>query len=143
MSVEIETRPSGDNDATVYGGVVAYLTLSDANAAGEFYKQAFAAEELRRHAAEDGKLMHLHLKINSGSLFLMDAFPEHGAPYRDPAGVMLHLQVDDVEAWWKRAADTGRIDVKCELQDMFWGDRWGYFVDPFGVSWSMGTPSAK
>ena len=142
MSVEIETKPSGD-ETTVYGGVVAYLTLSDANAAGEFYKQAFGAEELRRHAGESGKLMHLHLKINGGSLFLMDAFPEHGAPYKDPAGVMLHLQVDDIDAWWKRAADTGRIDVKCEPQDMFWGDRWGWFVDPYGVSWSMGMPLAK
>jgi uncharacterized glyoxalase superfamily protein PhnB len=141
MSVEIETRTG--HDSTVYGGVVAYLTLSDANAAGEFYKQAFGAEELRRHAAPDGKLMHLHLKINGGSLFLMDAFPEHGGAYREPAGYMLHLQVEDVEAWWKRAVDTGRLDVKSELQDMFWGDRWGWFVDPYGVSWSMGMPLGK
>jgi uncharacterized glyoxalase superfamily protein PhnB len=27
-----------------------------------------------------------------------------------------------------------------ELQDMFWGDRYGQFKDPFGVSWSMGQP---
>jgi PhnB protein len=142
MSVEIETRPSGE-DTTVYGGVVAYLTVSDADAAGRFYKEAFGAEELRRHAAEDGKrLLHLHLKINGGSLFLMDAFPEWGHPYKDPEGCMLHLQVDDVQAWWDRAVAAG-VEVKMELQDMFWGDRYGQFKDPYGVSWSVGAPSAK
>lgn len=142
MSVEVQTRPSGE-DTTVYGGVVAYLTVSDAEAAGQFYKQAFAAEEIRRHAAEDGKrLLHLHLKINGGSLFLMDAFPEWGVPYQDPQGCALHLQVDDIEAWWKRAVAAEGVEVKMELQDMFWGDRYGQLKDPFGISWSIGAPIA-
>lgn len=137
MSTVIETKSSGDN--TVYGGVVAYLTLSDAEAAGAFYKQAFGAEEIRRHAAEDGKrLLHLHLKINGGSLFLMDAFPEWGHPYKDPEGCALHLQVDDIDAWWKRATSADGVEVKMELQDMFWGDRYGQLKDPFGISWSIG-----
>ncbi len=25
------------------------------------------------------------------------------------------------------------------IADMFWGDRWGNFVDPFGFEWSVAT----
>ena len=48
-----------------------------------------------RHAADDGRLMHAHLKVNGASLMMHDHFAEHhgGADLPEPAGVMLHLQV--------------------------------------------------
>src|SRR5688500_1646315 len=57
--------------AEVRGGVVAYLNLSNAGSAVDFYKRALAAEEAARIPADDGKrLLHAHLYINGGSVMI-------------------------------------------------------------------------
>jgi PhnB protein len=125
-------------------GLTPHLAIGTGHAAKaiEFYKQAFGAEELMRHAADDGRLMHAHLKINGHSLMLHDHFPEHheGQELPLPAGVMMHLQVHDPDAWWNRAVEAGAA-VVMELADQFWGDRYGQLRDPFGHVWSIGSPS--
>lgn len=125
-------------------GLIPYLTVRGAKAAADFYKRAFAAEELGRHPADDGeRLMHCHLRINGGDIMMSDEFPEFGGGLGDgPKGVTIHLQVDDADAWWKRAVDAGAA-VKMPLDDQFWGDRYGQLRDPFGHSWSIGSPSKK
>ncbi|HTN95724.1 MAG TPA: glyoxalase/bleomycin resistance/extradiol dioxygenase family protein [Nordella sp.] len=124
--------------------LIPHMTINDnAKAAIEFYKEAFGAEEVGRHAAEDGKrLMHAHLKVNGHDLFLMDAFPEHGSPITAPAGVMIALRVEDPDTWWARATKAGAT-VVMPLDDQFWGDRWGMVKDPFGHEWSISAPSKK
>ncbi|HAJ03922.1 MAG TPA: glyoxalase, partial [Brevundimonas sp.] len=88
-------------------GLIPYLTIPSrgGQAAVEFYRAAFGAEELFRNLADDGeRLMHSRLKINGSLIFLSDEFPEYGqTPDIKPAGVTLHLQVDDADEWWKRA----------------------------------------
>lgn len=69
-----------------------------------------------------------------------DDFPEHGGAMAAPAGVTLHLQVDDTDAWFRRAIDAGATQVMAP-EDMFWGDRYAQVKDPFGHTWSIGTPS--
>ena len=123
-------------------GITPHITIRDRKApeAIEFYKRAFGAEELMRHPTDDGRLMHAHLKINGGSLMLHDDFPEHmGGPARPAASFVLHLQVPDADAAWKRALDAG-AQVRFELKDQFWGDRYGQVTDPFGFIWSIGSP---
>jgi PhnB protein len=126
-------------------GLTPHLAIGGGKAAEaiDFYKQAFGAEELMRHAADDGRLMHAHLKVNGASLMMHDHFAEHhgGTDLPDPVGVMLHLQVKDADAWWNRAVDAG-AQVVIELADQFWGDRYGQLRDPFGHIWSIGAPSA-
>jgi uncharacterized glyoxalase superfamily protein PhnB len=127
----------------VLSGVTACMSLSDAAAATDFYKAAFAAEEVARVPAQDGKrLLHVHLHINHASVILSDAFPEHGHPLRDPAAFVLHLAVDDAQPWWDRALKAGAT-VAMPLQIMFWGDNYGQLRDPFGVTWSIGAPVNK
>ena len=122
-------------------GLTPHLTIRDGRAAeaAEFYARAFGAEELMRHPSDDGRL-HVHLKVNGSSLMMHDDFPEHGGgrPASEPAGTMLHLQVDDADRWWGRAVDAGAT-VTMELADQFWGDRYGQLVDPFGHSWSVAS----
>ena len=69
-----------------------------------------------------------------------DDFPEMrgGAEAAAPVGVMLHLQVDDADAWAKRAVAAG-AEIVMPIQDMFWGDRYGHLRDPFGHTWSVGS----
>ncbi len=96
-----------------------------------------------RHATDDGRLMHAHLKINGGSLMMHDDFPEHtGGPAGEPAGTVLHLEVDDADRWWNRALEAG-AEVKYPIEDQFWGERYGQLKDPFGHIWSIGAPLAK
>ena len=125
-------------------GLAPHLTIRGGNAAEaiEFYSRAFGAREIGRHMAEDGKrIMHAHLTVNGASLMLNDDFPEHGgAETAPPAGVTLHLQVDDADTWWDRAIEAGAI-VRLPIDDQFWGDRYGQVDDPFGFTWSIGSPS--
>lgn len=124
----------------VLGGPCPYLSVSNAGKAADFYVTAFGAQEVARMPPDDkGRYMHIHLVVNGGSLMLADAFPEHGAPLEKPAGFMLHLQVEDVDAAFDKAVKAGAT-VKIPVQDMFWGDRYGQLVDPFGVTWTMGAP---
>jgi PhnB protein len=121
------------------GGVMPYLTVTGGKAAVDFYRQAFGAEEFARHYADDGeRILNAHLGVNGGSIMLSDDFPEFhgnvGAP--PPAGVVLHLQVDDADRWWARAVEAG-CTVLMPLADQFWGDRYGQLKDPFGHTWSI------
>lgn len=126
-------------------GLTPHITISDNRAAAaiEFYKTAFGAVEQHRATAEnDPRLMHAHLTVNGGSLMLNDDFPEYRGPADvgsgPPAGVTLHLQVDDADAWFDRALKAGATP-KMPLADMFWGDRYGQVADPFGYVWSIGS----
>ena len=133
-----DPRPQGP--AT---GIAPHLTIPSrgGQAAIEFYTRAFGATEVRRMLAEDGeRLMHAYLRINGGDVMLHDEFPEmNGEQDIAPKGVTLHLQVDDADEWWNRAILAGGVPV-FPLADQFWGDRYGQLKDPFGHSWSIGSP---
>ena len=122
-----------------------HLFVSNASAAIDFYKKAFGAEELSRHAAPDGKrIMHAALRVNGGTLMLCDDFPEYrGGKAGTPEAlggspVVLHLQVKDADAMYNRAVEAGAT-VVMPLDDQFWGDRYGQVLDPFGHTWSIGA----
>ena len=141
MTIQVETRPSAAAD--VHGGVTPYINVDGALKAAEYYRRAFGGREVGRAGPDPkGRMMHVHLVINGGSLMLCDPFPEHGHPFEVPQGYFLHLQVDDVDAWWARAIEAG-VEVTTPLERMFWGDRWGQIRDPFGVTWSIGAPAAS
>lgn len=125
--------------AAVKGGVAPYLTVDGAAKASDFYRRAFAAEEVSRMGSPDGKFMHIHLYINGGSVMLTDPYPEHGHPWLRPQGFSLTLEVDDADAWARRAVEAG-AEVVTAVGDMFWGARWGEVSDPFGIRWAFNTP---
>jgi uncharacterized glyoxalase superfamily protein PhnB len=116
--------------------------MSDAAGAAEFYKHALGATELARMVAPgdaQGRLIHVHLIINGGSLMLSDAFPENGHPARAHDSFGLTLQVKDLDSWWERAVAAG-AEVIMPAQKMFWGDRYGQLKDPYGVTWAFNEP---
>jgi len=48
------------------------------------------------------------------------------------------LYTEDVDALVERAVQAGaRVDMP--LSNMFWGDRFGKFTDPFGHQWGVAT----
>ncbi len=123
-------------------GVTPYLSIGGGRGqeAVAFYENAFCARVLERNFAQDGvRLMYAGLKINNGYLMLSDEFPEFGYKAAPPASVTMHLQVDDADRWFERAAAAG-AEVVMPVADQFWGDRYGQLRDPFGHSWSIGGP---
>ena len=129
------------------GGLSPYLTIKGGRCAeaATFYGRAFGAETAFQAQSQDGpKLMHCHVRVNGASLLMSDDFPEWsgGRESPDPGGYTLHLQVDDVDAWFARALGAGCVETM-KLETQFWGDRYGKVRDPFGVNWSIAsTPQA-
>jgi len=50
----------------------------------------------------------------------------------------IFMYVDDVDATVQQAVEAGAT-VTMEVQNAFWGDRWGTITDPFGHLWSVAT----
>ncbi len=125
--------------------LIPHLTCSPCTEAIAFYKQALGAEEVYCMPAPDGKrVMHAELRIGSSHIFLNDDFPEYSGGKANTATalggtpVSLHLYVKDCDAAIARAKDAG-ARVAMPAQDMFWGDRYGMVVDPYGHKWSFAT----
>jgi PhnB protein len=137
MSVDVQEQSNAK--ARVGAGVVPCTVVTNAREAVKFYEKAFGGElqQIMPAVDEPGPIMHCHMIINGGSLIFNDAFPEHGFPYLPPQAYVLHLQVDDVQAWWKRAVDAG-CTVTMPLDVQFWGDRYGQLKDPYDIVWSIG-----
>jgi hypothetical protein len=53
--------------------------------------------------------------------------------------VTLHLNVANADDAIARAEKAGAT-VKMAAADMFWGDRYGMVVDPWGHNWSIAHP---
>jgi PhnB protein len=125
-----------------YHTITPYISVSGGEAAIDFYKNAFGAIEHFRMPGPDGKgIGHAELQIGESRLMLADEFPDlkflspttlNGSP------VMLHLYVDDCDAWFDRAVKAG-AKVTRPLEDQFYGDRGGALEDPFGHSWYIST----
>jgi PhnB protein len=124
-----------------YRTVTPYLSLKGADEAIEWYKTALGAEEVVRMPGPDGKLMHGEIKIGDSMVMLSEEFPQQG--HKSPlslggSGVSIHLYVPDCDAAYKRAVDAGATS-KMPPANMFWGDRFGSFTDPYGHQWSVAT----
>jgi PhnB protein len=121
--------------------VTPHLICSGAAAAIEFYKRAFGAVETMRLPGKDGRLMHASIQIGQASIMLVDEMPEWGAlspKSLKGTPVTIHLYVEDVDTFVDRAVEAGAT-VKMPVSDMFWGDRYGVIIDPFGHNWSIAT----
>jgi PhnB protein len=118
-----------------------YLIVTDANAAIDFYHNAFGATEYVRLADPSGKVMHAEIRIGNVPVMLADEFPDMG--YRSPktlggSAVSILLYVDNVDASFAAAIASGAT-VTMPVQDQFDGDRRGTLSDPFGHIWLLAT----
>ena len=124
-----------------YNTVSPYLAVDDAEAAIEYYTKAFGAEETLRMNGPEGKIAHAELKIGDSHVMLSDPFPQSTTtPPKELGGTTgtIFMYVEDVDAVVQQAVDAGAT-VTMEVDDMFWGDRFGSITDPFGHSWSIAT----
>ena len=134
MSNGVKAIPDG------YEGVTPYLICRNAEAAIEFYKKAFGAEELFR-IGEPGMVGHAELKIGNAIIMMADEHPDMGAVSPEALGgtpVHLMIYVEDVDEFTAKAIEAG-LEVLRPVSDQFYGDRSGQFRDPFGHTWAFAT----
>ncbi len=138
MSGKVKAVPDGFNTLSPH------IMVRGAGKAIEFYKKAFAAEEVARMPGPDGQsVMHAEMQFGNSRLMLCDEMPREGCSCASPqtAGkttAVLHLYVENADASFDRAVKAGAT-VTMPLMDMFWGDRYGQVTDPFGHVWSIAT----
>ena len=124
-----------------YPAVSPYLIVDDAPRALEFYKKAFGAKELMRHAGPDGRIGHAEIKLGDSIVMLADEHLEVDARSPRTVGgtpVSLHVYVRDVDAVARQATSAGAKTVR-PLQTQFYGDRNTTLEDPFGHQWHLST----
>ena len=138
-----ETSPSPNSKPMPAGmhTVTPHIICAGTAEAIEFYKKAFGATEMFRLPGPDGKLMHGSIRIGDSAVMLAEENEKHGifGPKRlNGSPVIIHLYVEDADAFVARAAEAG-ANVTMPVAEMFWGDRYGRLQDPFGHMWSVST----
>ena len=124
-----------------YRTVTPYLFIKGASAAIDFYKNVFGATERVRMPGPNGRVMHAELQIGDSIIMLADEVPQIGAKSPQTIGgasSSLHVYVENVDAIAQKAVDSGAT-LSRPVADMFYGDRTGTIIDPFGHIWSIAT----
>jgi PhnB protein len=124
-----------------YHTITPYLIVKGAAKAIDFYKKAFGAKELFRMDGPGGTVAHAELEIGDSRIMLADESPQMGFTGPEPGSrtsVGLMVYVPDVDKIAAQAIAAG-IKTEREVQDQFYGDRSGNFVDPFGHRWTIST----
>jgi len=132
-----KAKPVPDGHRTV----APYLAIKNAVSALEFYQKAFGAKETYRLVLPDGRLGHAEIRLGDSLIMLADEFPELGGKAPESLGgspVSIHLYVEDVDAFVKRAVAAGARVLK-PVTDQFYGDRSGQLEDPYGHLWWVAT----
>lgn len=128
----------------VYPGAAtlsAYINIKGCSEAIEFYKKAFSAKEIGRLLMPDGSIAHAEIEIEGSLLMMADENIEWGNKGPLTIGgnpLTFGLYVKDVDAAFQKAVNVG-CTVVMPVADMFYGDRVGKVMDPFGYKWMIGT----
>lgn len=115
-----------------------------------FYEQVFGAKasmvnrfsEMPDQTFPEGggqRIMHATLTLGESIIMLSDVPP--GFPCPSSSNVHISVQwsnPDDMTAPFNALAGGGEVGM--DLQDAFWGARFGMVKDKFGVSWMFNCP---
>lgn len=123
----------------------------NAREALEYYKEVFEGEVLgiqtfgeADHPTPPGmedKVMHAQFK--KGDLFFMasDCFPGQSVNVGDNISLVLEFESEEeIQKYYDKL--TQKSSVLMELQDTFWGAKYGKVRDPYGVIWDLNYTKA-
>ena len=124
-----------------YNSITPYLVIKGAAKAIEYYKNVFGATEVVRMNGPDGKVGHAELQIGDSRFMLADENPAMGNRSAETIGaspVSLYVYMPDCDQIVQKAVAQGAKILK-PVEDQFYGDRSGFFQDPFGHLWGVAT----
>jgi PhnB protein len=126
-----------------YEAWIPHLVVRNADKAIDFYKELFGATEKERmRRPGSSQILHAELQIRNQTLMLAgenrqwNSLSPQSVSGPPPVSVMLY--VTDVDAVHKKALSLGAKELMAPT-DMFWGDRYAKFVDPFGHHGGIAT----
>ena len=114
--------------------ITPHLVVGGAALAADWYQQAFGAQVGARIPVPGGKFIQIEVRLGDATVMLADEFPDLGVLSPLTLGGTygaLDIATEDADVLWDRAVAAGAT-VHQPLQDMFWGDRHGQLIDPFG-----------
>jgi len=124
-----------------YHTLTPYMTVRNARAAIDFYRQAFGAEKVLQLDMADGSVAHAEIRIGDSVVMLSEeseAWGTKGPLTLGGSPMFLMAYVADVDAAFRRALAAGATEVR-PVADQFYGDRAGTLKDPFGHQWTLAT----
>jgi PhnB protein len=124
-----------------YHNITPYLIVDNAAKAIQFYKTVFDAKEVMRMDHPGGKIGHAELKMGDAKIMLADEYPEmdvHSPKKYGGTPVIIHLYVKNVDATFDKAISAGATLIR-PVENMFYGDRSGTVLDPYGHMWNLST----
>jgi PhnB protein len=130
-----------------------YLTFDGSCAdAMKFYKQCLGAElysapfsEAPGNIPESAKNRVMHAKLTKGGntiVMASDTMP--GTSYQQGNNFSVAVQCEslqEIEKLFTAFSEKGKITL--QLQDTFWGARFGMLTDQFGVNWLFNFEKPK
>lgn len=116
-----------------YHTITPYLIVEAPDKLIDFIEKAFNGQVLFKMQDEAGRINHAEMKIGDSILMLAGASDEW-----KPTKTLLHLYVEDIDATYEKALETGAVSVK-EPKNEFYGDRIASVKDPFGNFWGIAT----
>jgi PhnB protein len=122
-----------------------------AEAAFNFYKSVFGGEftaNMKMTEAPDGdklspeeqnRTMHISLPIDEETILMAsDIVPSAGHQLIEGNNVYISLSPDtkeEADRLFNGLSKDGEIEMP--IQDQFWGDYFGSFIDKFGIRWMV------
>lgn len=127
-----------------------------AEEAFNFYKSVFGGEFSGVHRMSDmpgaenlsenekNRLMHISLPIDDTILMASDIVPSMGHKLNvgNHADISLHPDSrEEADRLFKGLSEGGEIEMP--MEDQFWGDYFGCFIDKFGIGWMINYNSGS
>jgi PhnB protein len=123
-----------------YRSLTPYRTVADGAGPVAFYEKALGAKLRLKMERPDGKLDHTELEIGDSVVMLADERPGHEAyaPTHfggSPVSTTMSTFLDE-KRQGDRAVAAG-AKLKRRVRNMFYSDRAGFFINPFGRVWHV------
>lgn len=111
-----------------------------------FYKECLGGEVISMQTFGDGPMKVdesqkdkvMHAEFRADDIFFMASDGMGDGEKIDGNSVTLSINLDDEteqEKIFKKLSDGGEVTM--ELQDTFWGARFGQLTDKFGINWML------
>lgn len=98
------------------------------------YKQTFGESPMESSEIQKDKIMHASFKAGDLHFLVSDTMEGKNVSGGDKLSLSLDFtQVDELNTTFSALSEGGHITM--ELQDTFWGARFGMLTDKYGFNW--------
>jgi PhnB protein len=98
------------------------------------FKQTWGESPMDSSADQKDKIMHATFRAGDLSLLISDGVPQNPVTMGSNLGMSLNFEDPQLmEKTFKNLSEGGKVTM--QLQDTFWGAKFGMLTDKFGFNW--------